>query len=363
MRIAFVCVLGLCMTTDVWAQEPTGDCGPGARGRGARAGGAPVEAPARAARAGGGPDELFARFASRPANLVSGPALGYTAALAGLQWPTGAGNEETSTASVAVDSRDHIFVYHRPEAGRAPLLEFDATGKFVKAFGTELQIVRAHGMRIDASDNIWITDVNSHTVSKLDRNGKLLMTLGTKGKSGKWSVAGGTQLFDQPTDVGFDGAGNTYVANSHGGPDPRVDKFDASGKYVSTMRVQPKEGNCANVHTIAVDKSGTVYASSREQRLIRVYDTKGSLLRTLEMPALVSGLHIDRSGQLWMTTGLDGQLMRIDKDSGKLVAVAGRGHGQAPDQFGEAHFLAMNAKGDIYIADTVLNRVVKFTKQ
>jgi len=135
-----------------------------------------------------------------------------------------------------------------------------------------------------------------------------------------------------------------------------VDKFDRSGKYLTTVRVQPKEGNCANVHTIAVDKSGIVYASSREQRIIRVYDAKGILLRTLELPVMVSGLHIDPSGQLWMTSGLDGQLMKVDKESGKLVAVAGRGHGRAPDQFGEAHFLAMNARGDIFIADTVLSR-------
>ena len=362
MRLALLCFLGLCVTTDVLAQELVpAECGPGARGRGAPVGGAAAEAPARAARAGGGGD-LFARFASRPANLVPGPALGYTPALAGLQWPSGAGNEETSTASVAVDSRGHIFVYHRPEVGKPPVLEFDATGKFVKAFGGELQIVRAHGMRIDAGDNIWITDVNAHTVSKLDRNGKLLMTLGTKGQAGKWNPASGTQLFNQPTDVGFDGAGNVYVANSHGGLDPRVDKFDRSGKYLSTLRVQPKEGNCANVHTIAVDKSGTVYASSREQRIMRVYDANGALLRTLEMPALVSGLHIDPSGQLWMTSGLDGQLMKVDRDSGKVVAVAGRGYGKDPDQFGEAHFMAMNARGDIYIADTVLNRVVKFGK-
>ena len=149
----------------------------------------------------GGAGDLFARFASRPANLVPGPTLGYTPALAGLQWPSGAGNEQTSTASVAVDSRGHIFVYHRPEVGKPPLLEFDATGKFVKAFGSELQIVRAHGMRIDAGDNIWITDVNSHTVSKVDRNGKLLMTLGTNGQAGKWNPASGTQFFNQPTDV------------------------------------------------------------------------------------------------------------------------------------------------------------------
>ena len=46
-------------------------------------------------------------------------------------------------ASVAVDSRDHVFMLHRPntipEAQRSkaapPVLEFDATGKFVNAWG------------------------------------------------------------------------------------------------------------------------------------------------------------------------------------------------------------------------------------
>ena len=44
------------------------------------------------------------------------------------------------------------------------------------------------------------------------------------------------------------------------------------------------------------------------------------------------------------------------------LALLSRGYGKAPDQFEEAHFMAMNARGDIYIADTVLNRVVKFVK-
>ena len=191
MRLAFLCLLGLCVTTDVLAQEPVpAECGPGGRGRGARAGGAAAEAPAGRIA----PAATFSRVRLPPGQPGSRTHPGIHARISRLQWPSGAGNEQTSTASVAVDSRGHIFVYHRPEVGKPPLLEFDATGKFVKAFGGELQIVRAHGMRIDAGDNIWITDVTSHTVSKLDRNGKLLMTLGTKGQAGKWNPPAGTQL-------------------------------------------------------------------------------------------------------------------------------------------------------------------------
>ena len=37
-------------------------------------------------------------------------------------------------------------------------------------------------MAIDAEDNVWICDANGATVMKLSPQGKLLMTLGVKGK-------------------------------------------------------------------------------------------------------------------------------------------------------------------------------------
>ena len=65
---------------------------------------------------------------------------------------------------------------------------------------------------------------------------------------------------------------------------------------MSTLRVQPKEGDCANVHTIAVDKSGTVYAASASSASFGCTNANGALLRTLEMPALVSGLTLIHPG-------------------------------------------------------------------
>src|SRR6267143_1031809 len=71
--------------------------------------------------------------------------------------------------SVAVDSRDHVFVLSRPntlppeDRARAapPVIEFDANGKFVSAWGgpgipgfdwpdSE------HGIAIDYKNNVWI---------------------------------------------------------------------------------------------------------------------------------------------------------------------------------------------------------------
>ena len=41
---------------------------------------------------------------------------------------------------------------------------------------------KAHGMAVDKDDNVWITDNGQATVMKLSPDGKLLMTIGIKGK-------------------------------------------------------------------------------------------------------------------------------------------------------------------------------------
>jgi sugar lactone lactonase YvrE len=41
---------------------------------------------------------------------------------------------------------------------------------------------KAHGMAVDAEDNVWITAANGATVTKLGPEGKLLLTIGERGR-------------------------------------------------------------------------------------------------------------------------------------------------------------------------------------
>ena len=45
-----------------------------------------------------------------------------------------------------------------------------------------------------------------------------------------------------------------------------------------------------------------------------------------------------------------------------MLGVTGS-QGKAPGQFGEAHFLAVSAQGDVYVADTLNWRVQKFVRK
>ena len=62
---------------------------------------------------------------------------------------------------------------------------------------------KAHGMAVDKDDNVWITDNGQATVMKLSPEGKLLMTIGIKGKRGDWVEDKGQRLLWQPVMVAF----------------------------------------------------------------------------------------------------------------------------------------------------------------
>ncbi len=109
------------------------------------------------------------------------PELGYKPAPDSLLLPAGMNFGEV--AGVAINSKGHILVFHR---GSRPLVEFDSSGKFVRTLGDGL-FKSAHGLRIDANDNIWITDIGSHLVLKLNSEGRVLMVLGKVDWAGDFS--------------------------------------------------------------------------------------------------------------------------------------------------------------------------------
>jgi streptogramin lyase len=83
------------------------------------------------------------------------------------------------TSGIAFNSKGNIFVIHR---GPMPLMEFDPDGNFIRGFGDGL-FDRPHGLRIDAQDNIWATDVAAHVVYKFNPGGRLEMVLGVKNRA------------------------------------------------------------------------------------------------------------------------------------------------------------------------------------
>jgi sugar lactone lactonase YvrE len=269
-----------------------------------------------------------------------------------LQLPDGMAWDRVSSATFTPAGT--LLVLHR---GPQPLLEFDTTGKFLRAFGEGSGLVFAHGLDVDADGNIWLTDLRSQLVIKLDRHGKVLMTLGTPNESGLWDEAAGTRYFDQPNETALDSAGNLYVVQGHGQGEPRVLKFTADGSFIKQWGSRGSEpGQFAVAHSIKIDPNDRLYVADRENQRIQIFDTEGKFLEQWTYNAMVCALFLHDDGSFWMTSGFDGELAQIDPATGTLIGALGS-PGAGTGQFGEAHFLTVDGEHNIFVADVVNKRV------
>src|SRR5216684_4169816 len=286
-----------------------------------------------------------------PAHMETAPDLGYRPVEAGLKLPDGM--KLGAPSSVAFDARGHMLVFNR---GEHPLMEFDAQGAFVRASG-EGRYVRPHGMRIDREGNIWTTDVNGHTVTKLSPAGDVLLTLGTRGQPGNWDEAAGTRLFFEPVDIAFGPGGpggpggDVFVIQGHGRGEGRVLRFDKTGRFLKSWGGNgPAPGQFNQPHSIVIDREGLVYVADRENRRVQIFDADGRFIKAWKFNGLTCGLLVGPDQQMYLATGFSGQILKLDAN-GKAVAAMGQ-PGKGLGEFGEAHYMAIAPSGDIYVADT-----------
>jgi len=274
-----------------------------------------------------------------PPQAIAGPALGVVAVEQAQAIELPADLELGQVASVAVDARGHLLVLHR---GPQALLEFDTEGRFVRGFGADL-FQRAHSLTIDADGNFWITDVAEHTVTKLDAEGRVLMTL--------------AHPFEEPTDVAVAPDGSLFVTQGHTRGEPKVLKFGADGTLLKSWGGRGTlPWQLAVAHSIAIGDDGLVYVADRENRRIQVFDLDGEFVKGWVYRGMACGLTL-ANGRIYMTTGFDGQIVALDMN-GRVQGVTGR-PGVGLGEYGEAHDIAVAPSGDLFVADVVNRRLQK----
>jgi len=303
---------------------------------------------------------LAAQRPSDPALLVpeTAPALDYVPVANPVTLP--AGTTMGATAAVAFDAKGHLFVLAR---GGTSFFEFDPAGAFVRSFGDPM--TRAHGLRIDRDGNLWATDVGAHTVMKFNMKGELLLTVGVKGQAGAWDEAAGERKLNQPNDIAIAANGDFFVVQGHtpglAKGDARVLKFDKTGRFIKSWGGKGKgPGQFDVAHGIAIDAKGLLWVMDRENQRIQVFDPEGTFVREMKYAGLPCSVDIGRQF-VYMVNGFAGQLLRMDLN-GKVLAATGK-PGTALGEFGEAHFLAVSPKDELYVADSVNGALVKFVKK
>jgi DNA-binding beta-propeller fold protein YncE len=169
--------------------------------------------------------------------------------------------------------------------------------------------------------------------------------------------------------------GEIFVSDGEStGSNRRVAVFDRDGKFLRQWL--PAEMDVVHCMTIAND--GQVYVCNRYGAKIQVYDKQGNYKSSIAVPWTPltpppggkpvqvggSAVAIDFSpdaAQKWMyvMNQNSGQIDIFERLTGKLLTSFGR-PGSYPGQFNQAHGIAVDSKGNVYVAENRGKRVHKF---
>ena len=284
------------------------------------------------------------------------PDLGYTAVADIFKLPAGVNLGPCS--GVAITDKNNVLVFNR--SGDA-LMEFDASGNYIRTMGRGI-FTNPHGLRIDREGNIWATDTVAHIVVKMDANGRILMVLGVAGRAGEWHAAGHLRCFNEPNDIAFGAQGELYITQGHGKGDSLIHKFTPAGEHIKTWGGTGKEsGQFDQPHSIVINKAGLLYIADRANQRIQVFDGEGNYVRESSHPGTPCGLALCNDQQhMMMAHGHAGKIIKLD-ENGKVLGITGS-QGKGLNQYGEAHFIALDSNEAIYVADTLNWRVQKLVK-
>ena len=333
-----------------------------------------------------------------PASAQTAPEIAFDAVANPLTMPDDIYLGEVG--GVATNSKGDVFVYTRTghptvslggarafAHGGSRLFQFDQTGKFVREIGKDsYAFMFAQQVRIDPQDNIWIVDQMTNTVLKFDPEGRVALILGRKAEAipvpARGPGAGGTpppnlpanalpgsglsaDLFNRPTDVAFDAAGNIYVADGVG--NQRVAKFDKNGVFVKSWGSKGTEpGQFASARAIAVDAQGNVYVADSGNKRIQVFDSNGTFKTQITNVGSPQALCITPGpNQVLYSSNSNppndidvaGEIYKMKLD-GTIVGRFGRA-GKLPKEFGTVNAIDCRSENNLLVGEIGNMRVQK----
>jgi hypothetical protein len=300
--------------------------------------------------------------------------MGYT-----ISYPYDLPEGANGAVSVGVDSKDNLWVLQRAREGVPALTKFGPDRKMLFQLGDDVlgHLHKAHGMNVDAEDNAWIADTSGSIIMKISPDGKLLQTIGERGRRGDWDETKGQRLLWQPVSIAFGPDGDIYIGQGHGNESPndyqsgephnlsgaaRVTRLDKDGNFKSQIYGNMTgAGKFSYVHDLAIDpENGDLWIGDREEYRFIVYNDDGEFIKTIQTRNLTNNLAFDKNGDLWMGTGGDGQFLKMDRN-GEVLGAMGNGPGSGFGQTGETGYIRWDSKGNLITGSTTQPRVTVFT--
>jgi DNA-binding beta-propeller fold protein YncE len=301
---------------------------------------------------------------------------------------------------VGVDTKDNVYIIHRgagsleakeiyattnPPSSECcvpapPVVEFDAAGKFVRAWGGPGQGYEwpdsNHGITPDSKGNLFIggNGPQDGQILKFTQEGKFVKQFGFA-----YASAGSNDMFafNKVAKVSLDEKANeAYVADGYGNKRVAVIDMD-SGKikrYWGAYGNKPDDTNLGNynpdaplaqqfrnpVHCAEPSNDGFVYVCDRPNDRIQVFTKEGKFVKETQVLKTTKG-----DGSVWdiafskdaaqkyfyLADGANEKIHVFDRQSLTELTSFGDG-GRQPGQFYAVHSIATDSKGNVYTTET-----------
>jgi trimeric autotransporter adhesin len=266
-----------------------------------------------------------------------------------------------------------LLLIHASLSFAQPTIKLIAGGNALSPLGDGGPAVNAYigamgNITVDAAGNLYIWDTTDFRVRKVNTAGIISSVTATIGQLKEIGRGGG---------LATDSAGNLYIADTMA---YLVRKVDTSGVMTTiagngTAGFSGTNGNGSQATSVPIcspngvvaDRAGNLYFGSSICGTVRKVDTSGVLSTYAGSEATFAGglgapwgIALDNSGNLYVCDDAVGTRVYKVTPGGAITTIAGNGtNGFSGDggpatssQLFEARSVAVDAAGNVYIADT-----------